>query len=162
MKCLIAKEICKIDRSSILLGDFIEYLENAQDQYDWIIASGVLYHMRNPLNLLQLISKRSSKLVLWTHYYDADIIQSRADLKHKFEIPSLELWEDNKYTLVKYKYLNALEWSGFCGGPESDSMWLTRESLLLALSNFGYVDIQIGLDEPMHPNGPSILIAAQK
>ena len=88
MKCLIAKSICKIDSATILLGDFVKYLENTTENFDWTVASGVLYHMKDPIGLLKLISERSSKLLLWTHYFDQTVISSRSDLSIKFDQPN--------------------------------------------------------------------------
>lgn len=162
VKCLIAKEICGIHSANIVLGDFNEYLETSNEQFDWVLASGVLYHVRNPLKLLKNISDCSSKLVLWTHYYDETIIQARPDLKIKFDEPKALHFMDNEYTAAKQMYLDALKWNGFCGGSESDSIWLTKESLLRCLNNFGYTQIEIASDDSYHQNGPALLLAAAR
>ena len=59
MKCLIAKEILKVDRANLMLGNFVEYLGTTQKQYDWVVASGVLYNMQQPLRVLKLIAEHS-------------------------------------------------------------------------------------------------------
>jgi len=65
--------------------------------------------------------------------------------------------------VVSYKqsYLDALEWAGFCGGSTPTSYWLTRESLLGILDDLG-LRVTIGDDTKIHPNGPAILLFAQR
>jgi hypothetical protein len=48
LRCLITKEILGLTRSKFWLGDFIKALENWDQRYDLIVASGVLYHLKNP------------------------------------------------------------------------------------------------------------------
>ena len=162
MKCLIAKEILKVDRANILLGDFVKYLEKTEKRYDWIVASGILYHMQDPLRVLELISEHCSHLMLWTHYYDANVVLSSETLRKKFDAPRTVAYSSGTYEIAKYKYLQALDWQGFCGGPEPDSSWLTKDSLLRFLEFQGFPNIEIASDDLKHPNGPAILLCASK
>src|SRR5215212_97505 len=70
LKCLIAKELLDMKRVKYLCGDFIEYLKTSAEQFDMIMGSGVLYHMRNPVELLSLLAGHTNRLFLWTHYFD--------------------------------------------------------------------------------------------
>ena len=162
MKCLIAKEILKVDRANLMLGNFVEYLGTTQKQYDWVVASGVLYHMQQPLRVLKLIAEHSSRLFLWTHYYDKSVIQSSEVLRAKFDEPRIVDRDGEKYEIVKYNYLTALQWQGFCGGPAADATWATKESMIHFLGAQGFTKIEIAEDNPNHPNGPAILLCAQK
>jgi hypothetical protein len=54
LKSLVIKEVLGL-RTKFLYGDFLKYLETSRKRYDLIFASGVLYHMTNPLHLLRLI-----------------------------------------------------------------------------------------------------------
>jgi len=72
-----------------------------------------------------------------------------------------------EYDGVTYEYLTqsykrALYWEGFCGGSHAVSKWLTRESIIKALEQFGFNDIKIGFDKLDHHNGPSFAICAKK
>ena len=42
-----------------------------------MVASGVLYHMTNPVRALQLMASASPNLMLWTHYFDQKQIEKR-------------------------------------------------------------------------------------
>ena len=59
LKCLITKEITRLTACEFLCGDFIEYLRRTDTSYDAVLASGVLYHMTEPLELLHRLSTRS-------------------------------------------------------------------------------------------------------
>lgn len=43
----------------------------APTRYDLIFACGVLYHMIDPLLLLERMAARTDNLYLWTHYFNA-------------------------------------------------------------------------------------------
>lgn len=71
LKCLIAKEILGM-RSRFMLGDFERHLAAAQEPADLVFACGVLYHMTQPLRLIERICRAAPRCYLWTHYYDAE------------------------------------------------------------------------------------------
>jgi len=162
LKCLCIKEIFELDKVEFKLGDFMPFLANDKSKYDLVFASGVLYHMEKPIELLRLISMVSDKVFLWTHYYDKNIISRRNDLAHKFSRVSLFEYGGITYEYSTQSYKNALSWAGFCGGPSKVSKWLTRESIIKALEQFGFTDIKIGFEHLDHPNGPSFAICAKK
>lgn len=162
LKCLCIKEIFNLDKVSYKLGDFMTYLKNDPAMFDIVIASGVLYHMENPIELLNLISNKTTKIFLWTHYYDSGVIKNNPDLAHKFSSIEELVFQSEKYEYSIQSYKEALGWAGLCGGPMPTSIWLTKESILKALHNFGFVDIAINFDHPDHPNGPSFGICASK
>jgi hypothetical protein len=64
-----------------VLGDFGRYLEQCDEKFDVLIASGVLYHMSEPVRLLENAAKVTNHIGLWTHYYDPEIINDREDLR---------------------------------------------------------------------------------
>jgi hypothetical protein len=75
IKCLISKEIFKLSNTSFYLGDFVQWLEQTDTTYDLIVASGVLYHMREPLRLLQAMAKRTRTIYLWTVCVENDELE---------------------------------------------------------------------------------------
>src|ERR1700751_1079452 len=83
LKCLVLKEVVGLSRSRFLCGDFVEYLRGCSARADVVVASGVLYHMMNPVELLYLISRVSDCVFLWTHYYDEHALSKRADIRKK-------------------------------------------------------------------------------
>lgn len=160
LKCLIIKELLNLKRARFLYGDFVEYLRTNQTKFDVCIASGVLYHMRNPVQLIELIAKASDKIFIWTHYYDKGIISSNPNLAHKFSRNTPAEYSGFRHTLYHQEYKEALKWAGFCGGSESHSNWLSRDGILACLRHFGLSNIQINFEQPDHPNGPSFGLIA--
>lgn len=160
LKCLIVKELLDLKRTRFLYGDFVEYLKTNQTKFDVCIASGVLYHMRNPAELIALACEISEQLFIWTHYYDQEIISKNLNLAHKFSSGILNEYAGFKHTLYRQDYKAALNWAGFCGGNETFSYWLDRDDILRCLRYFGMNDIQTNFEDPAHINGPSFALTA--
>jgi len=162
LKCLCVKEIFKLDRVEFKLGDFMSFLKEDESNYDIVFASGVLYHMEEPVELLKMISKVTDRTYIWTHYYDKSILQGRVDLAHKFCAAQSIKYDGIIYECSTQLYKESVNWPGFCGGHQLSSKWLTRESILKALKQFGFNEIQISFDAPDHINGPAFAICANK
>ena len=161
LKCLIVQQALKF-KADILLGDFQPYLAATYDRYHFALCSGVLYHMTDPVGFLTNVARVSDSIGIWTHYYDAAIIESRPDLQPKFSARPRNV-ETSHRTLKLYQqsYLQALDWGGFCGGPKQTSYWLSKEDIIAHLEDQGF-SVRIGSDDPLHGNGPCMLIYAQK
>ena len=162
LKCLCIKEIFNLNRVNFKLGDFMLFLKKTNEKFDIILASGVLYHMENPIELLHLISKVSNEIFIWTHYYDYEIILKNTAINQKFSSIKELMYEGESYEYSVQSYNEALEWSGFCGGSTNTSKWLSKMSITKALTNFGYKNISENFDHPTHPNGPAIGIYDSK
>ena len=162
LKCLCIKELFGLQRATLKLGDFMSYLRQNATKFDVIIASGVLYHMKDPVELLELVCGSSNRIFIWTHYYDASIIGANPDLAHKFALPEKGSRSGLEYEYSRQSYKQALGWSGFCGGSEPESLWLTRDSIVRILRARGFSTIRTGFEQPKHPNGPAFAICAER
>jgi hypothetical protein len=160
LKCLIIKEILNLRRCRFVLGDCVAFLREDQAAFDVCLASGVLYHMRDPSELIYLISKASKKIFLWTHFYDEQVIGSKPNLARKFAGSIRSRHQGFDHVLHKYIYGDGRNWAGFCGGINPYSHWMSRQDILACLRFFGFEDLRIAFDEPDHPNGPSFCVAA--
>lgn len=158
LKCLCIKEIFGLDRVHFELGDFVRYLMNVKIQYDVVMASGVLYHLQNPIEVLEVIASITNKIFLWTHYYDETIING-SDIQNKFRVIESRVHKGFQYDSVEYQYKDALNWQGFCGGSKATSRWLLRNSITSYLDSLGF-ESKIGFDHPNHPNGPAFAVCA--
>jgi hypothetical protein len=162
LKCLVAKEILNLSRSRFLCGDFIEYLAGTKQHFDMIVASGVLYHMKDPLRLLELIAKHTDRMYMWTHYYDATIIANTPYLASKFLSQETVKVGDETVVLHRHDYQTMLAEKTFCGGSEEYSQWLTRDSLFSALKAYGFTDFETSFEMPAHPHGPALSFVATR
>jgi SAM-dependent methyltransferase len=167
LKCLIAKELLGIPSASFLCGDALRYLESelarGAGKFDFCLASGVLYHFRDPVAALDLLTRSSDRLLLWTMYYDEEYVRSREDLSVKFTSQVDAEYDGYKHVLHRQEYQHALAYKGFCGGSAADSAWMTREAIFGAIEHFGFEVVDVGFEEQNHKgNGPCICIAARR
>lgn len=167
LRCLIVKNQYSLN-AKFLLGDF-NSLKIEGDQFDLVLASGVLYHMSDPVSFLEKFSKCSDNLFLWTHYFENDLSLWNSNLKEQlnngkwnYKEPEIVKFRDIEVKIIKQKYGESLGWSGFCGGPQDYSYWIDKNDLLNLLRTLGYRDIDLAFDEPFHQNGPSFCIYARK
>ena len=162
LKCLCVKELLGLTRTRFLLGDFVEYLAHSNERFDLVVASGVLYHMMDPVRLLGLIAKVTDQVMLWTHYYEDSVIRSNPALTRKFAKPRAVVRDGVALVMSDQAYLDALKWKGFCGGSSAGSVWLTRASILDYLRFLGFAKIEIAFEDQAHPNGPAFAVCARR
>jgi len=74
----------ELQKAHFQWGDCVEYLRTNQRKFDVCLASGILYYIPNPVELISLIAKASDQVFIWTHYYDSDIIHAQPHLSPKF------------------------------------------------------------------------------
>jgi hypothetical protein len=162
MKCLVAKEILGMNSVQFQLGDFFPFLNETEEQWDLCVASGVLYHMREPIELLMRIASHCERLFLWTHYYDSKTIETQPVFSRRFGPTAKKKVDGFSYTTHRHYYLEALELDGFCGGNAPFSEWIGKDAILGALRHFGFNNITVVDDTLNHPNGPAFSVLATK
>lgn len=159
LKCLIVKNALHL-QTEFLYGDFRPYLQAAPDRsFDFVLASGVLYHMAEPVKLLHDLGRVTDSFALWTHYYDREILGDnvvRFDSK-----PQLQSVNGKSVEAYQQRYLVSVKRPGFCGGSAPISYWLSRTGLLDYIESMGF-QVTIGEDEKNHPAGPAILLVARR
>ena len=162
LKCLVVKEVLGLERSRFLCGDLQAFLAGCSDHFDLCLASGVLYHMREPVEVLTDMATVSDRLVIWTHYYDPAMEDDWPEIASRFSAHSTRSLGDLAFTEHRYEYAKALEWQGFCGGSAHYANWLERDTILECLRRAGFSSIEIGFDEPRAQNGPAFAVVAQR
>jgi hypothetical protein len=163
LKCLVFKELTGLTRAHFLCGDFMAYLRRPGQHFDVGIASGVLYHMSEPIDLIARLASTCDAVYLWTHYYDHERIAANRRLDGHFHHEEQQAeFAGFRHSRWRQRYLVGGFWRGFCGGPAAFSHWLSRDGILGALRHFGFDDVRVGCDEPDHFNGPSFGIVARR
>jgi SAM-dependent methyltransferase len=163
LKCLVIKETLGLARTRFLLGDFNEYLRASPAlRFDLGVASGVLYHMHDPVQLLARLARACDRLFLWTHYYDAAPVRQRPEVHARFGAALTHTTEGVVHTLHPHWYQAARFHRAFCGSGEISPRWLERDGILAALRAFGYDRIEVGLEEPEHAHGPAFALVATR
>jgi hypothetical protein len=161
LKCLIVKNIMGMNEVQFKLGDSIKYLESRDESFDFILASGILYHLKDPLSALELILSKTKSLLVWTHYFDKKLIEKKPAQRVKTKPLDPLVYNGKSYEIASYGYQEAVEWSGFCGGLSSEVVWLER-SLYLDVCKAKGFETEIFQEEPDHPHGPAFCFSAIK
>lgn len=162
LKCLVTKDLFDLDRCSFLCGDVNEYLATEAEPFDVCIACGILYHMTDPMRLLDLISQRASRLIMWTHVYSDEALQNR-QLAGRLGNEVKKIYDDG-FDYRVYPHTYALDWRlpTFSGGVAPHSNWMHRDDLFRALDHLGWRVLEVAFDEPLGPNGPSVALVAER
>jgi hypothetical protein len=161
LKCLCTKEVLGMRAVRFLFGDGMAFMEHDAGGFDMVFASGVLYHLRDPLAFLRLLPRMAPRLFLWSHYFDEAIIRNASSIAHKFGAVERSTIDGFDYEYVEQSYKEALQWSGFCGGSAPTSRWLNRRSIVGFLHHIGYRRIEMAFEAPDHPNGPAFALYAE-
>jgi len=152
LKCLIVKEVLNL-KARFYLGDFRKYLETSRERFDLIFASGVLYHMTDPLKLIASMAKHTDRVFVWTHYWRDELVKGRV----------AEAAEHRGFKCIGYRLDYGDRQHGrFWGGLEDHSIWLPQESILDAFRYFGLQEISVHEDNALGENGPSISFSARR
>ena len=160
LKCLVIKNLFGI-RSTFMLGDFIQYLEENKQNFDIIWASGVLYHMAEPIRFLEAMSKRSDSLFIWTHYFD----KTKPSGMEFFcpEKNEIKEFKGRPITLHYRSYnLPGQNEHSYSGGKDVYSFWLEKDDLEFVLKTLGYSRIQMAADHPNNISGPACYFLAHR
>lgn len=163
MRCLISAQILNIDRATFYLGDAGLWLDETRETYDLIVASGVLYHMDDPVHFLKRVSKRCNALFLWTHFFLDEAMEPSDPRRWPFSGKVVEQELDGtRIRCYERSYKNAAKESTFCGGMRDRHFWLHRDDILAALKTLGFADIQIMGEDLKHPGGPCFSLLARR
>lgn len=162
LKCLVVKELLGIPSARFVCGDFMEYLRGSPEPVDFAMASGVLYHMMSPVELLARLSVVADAVYLWTHYYDEAQLAGRITTARHVSPPEEADYQGFRHRLYRFEYGAGLANQGFCGGNAPEARWLTRSDILGALAYFGYTRVHPFYDQPEHALGPAFCVLAQR
>src|SRR5262249_16934288 len=130
LRCLLVKELLGLRRVRFECGDFVEYLRGGPPKVDIILASGVLYHMENPADVVELLSRACAERVfVWTHYYDEERLSAIPRVRAAFVGSRPAVHQGFAHTLHRQEYLRPDAQPMFCGAGQPGSHWLSRDDL---------------------------------
>jgi SAM-dependent methyltransferase len=134
LKCLIVKEIAHM-KSRFMFGNFIRYLETTSDRFDMVFAAGVLYHMEDPISVIESIGRVSDKCFVWSATYDAGRPQT----------PPVTEKRDPRFPNLKLHTIDYGESHGgpkFWGGIAPTSTWMSGADMIDVFRSFGFRHIE--------------------
>lgn len=164
LKCLVVKEILGLQKVRFLLGDIYQFMESDVSLYDVAVAYGIMYHLRDPQRMFQLLSRRVRKggrVLLWTHYWTETAESECPTLKGHFTSSrEVILPGGAQVRLHRHEYGSSIFKKGFFGGNAAYSEWMTRQGILDSAKDSGF---ELEIDEDLnHHNGPSILASFRR
>ncbi|MDQ3722178.1 MAG: class I SAM-dependent methyltransferase [Actinomycetota bacterium] len=162
LKCLVVKDILRMYAADLRLGDFVAMLQSEPDEYDLVLAQGVLYHMVDPVELIALTAARARRLALWTQYYDSEQVARLPTRirRHFADEPTPAITRGFAHAHHRFNYGVGRKLVGFYGGNQPHANWLSRDDLMGALEHFGWCDIEVGFEKADDPHGPSLSLTA--
>jgi hypothetical protein len=161
LKCLVVKELIGLRRTTFHFGNFMQFLNDTADRFDVIVASGVLYHQRDPIQLIRLLSEHTDVAFVWTHYYDAFLDGPRIERQCFVRRPAVALhgFECDLFRLDYDAYLPSVKYRG---GVDDYAHWMQRDDILRCLRHFGLSDISIAAEQLDHVYGPNMNLVARR
>jgi SAM-dependent methyltransferase len=163
LKSLIVKELLPLRHARFLLGDFLPFMEETDERFDLVLASGVLYHAPDPLRVLAALSRVADRVGIWTHYFHPMLIDGDGSAKRLFRAaPFAGSLAGVEVTMHRRDYREALDHSGFCGGPEESAVWMELDQLVSVLHALGFARVDVTDDDHDHPHGPCALLYAAR
>lgn len=153
LRALVARQILGYD-AEWLLGDATLF-EAPPDSFDLVVCSGVLYHLMEPLALLDRLKAMAPRLYLWTHIYTDAVPEHPVAAGHFQRPPEMVGGVEHH----PYDYAEALDRADFSGGFKPEARWIRKEALLNALDGW---DIQVFGEWAEHPHGPCLSLYAAR
>lgn len=164
VKCLLAKEAFDLTRAHFYLGDFVAWLRETDKTYDLAVASGVLYHMADPIGLLDLLSRRSNRIFLWTHYAPSMPYPDDHPLRAAYtgQVDTVN-YKGLSLKLYQRTYLGIAGTSTFCGGVRDRHAWMEKDGIRALLDANGFRIQHVFMDQPEgHPYGPCFCLYCER
>lgn len=158
MKCLIIKELYRLNQVHFQLGDCVAFLREQNRRFDLVVANGILYHMQNPVELIALLARTTDRVLMCTHYYDGKILEGNP----AYSTHEPAVFDGFQHTLHRHEYREVRYRAEFSGGIAAHSHWLERKDILGALEHFGFKNIRINFEDPVYKLGPAFTVAASK
>jgi SAM-dependent methyltransferase len=153
LRSLVVKEIFELKRVRFLFGDFCAYVtEYDGPPFDFVVASGVLYHQVNPAQLIRDLARITDRVLVWSQVADETSPPGPETLVGS---------GDRSYRGRLHSYGRSRDRDGYCAGVRESAVWLFPDDLFAAFRDAGFAFFG------RHPDhrtvyGAAVLFAASK
>jgi len=159
LRCLIVKEILGLTHARFLLGDFNQ-MPLRENEFDFILASGVLYHAKNPVRTLERLSRATNLIGIWSHYYSEAEVRAAQGSSFSHE-PIVIEHAGITATCFAKSYGDALNSITYCGGGHEYALWMDRDSWFSVIEALGF-ELDVLIESQNHINGPQFTALARR
>lgn len=159
LRCLITKELLKLEKAEFLLGNFVPWLATTRQTFDVVWATGVLDLVLDPLGVLDCIALRTNKVHIFTHFIP-DEGPGHADWAKAIVEVQERQHRGRMISHFMRSYPEASTTPRYSGGLYSTGAWLRKADILEELYCLGYKRIETAFESTHLDNGPSIAITA--
>lgn len=155
-------------RAKFLYGNVADLIENLDRKFDLTFLSGVVYHFKDPVDLVKKLLRKSNRAFVWTHYFDEELIKNNISINRKgsrlrdlFSGVTEIQYDGKTYRYHKLSYQEEDFRDGsFSGGVDHYASWLEKDQLLSIFVDEGF-DI-FHLKTMDHSGGPAIQFSAKR
>jgi hypothetical protein len=174
LKCLIAKNLLRMNNTTFMLGDFVSHLRDADQHYDVCFAIGVFYHLPDPVAFVEHLTKRADRLALRTHYFHPSLITGYGVADHSglpatsWDFPSAEpelvTVRDRELGLYKHQFesVTGLHETWGHGGVLQYAYMMTIDGILSLLDAYGWELVDEPIDYPQQDRAPMVDLCAAR
>jgi hypothetical protein len=158
LKCLVVKEMYDLNSVKFVVGDAQAYLKDANNssRFDVAWASGVLYHLQEPVDFLERLLDACDAVYIWTHFFSNEINLIRNGQEKHF-VPSADhLVNSNghqirlharSYLIPEYDSSDAGLWQG---GIKDLTYWMEKQDILRTVKDKGFEISALGKDSEVN------------
>ena len=164
LRCLVVKNLLSLDRATFWLGNFERYLAERPRRFDLILASGILYHLSDPLKVIQDMIAMTDRIGIWSHFYEPEAVaQAYAPPRSNpfTGRSSPRTLESDTLTYHEHDYGATAGSKAFRGGIRQTSSWIEKDALIALFERHGF-RVALGHDEAIRPGGPAACLFAQR
>jgi hypothetical protein len=162
LKCLLVQQLFGLERTRFELGNFVPWLLSTQETYDVVVAAGVLYHLSDPVPVLDAICRAGDQVYLWTHYVDRELLPP-TDRRYKRWFVGVEEhdYRGRPYPLHRRVYKkNQTSEPKFIGGVHTTTAWIEKQTILDVFAAKGF-SVEVYHEADNH-SGPSASFFARR
>jgi phospholipid N-methyltransferase len=154
LKCLIVKEAFNLSKAKFIFGDFCNYVADyTGEKFDFVLASGVLYHQSNPAKLIHDLARITDSVVVWSQV---------ANEEHPCKDESCIYTRGERY-LGKTMYWGDLRLRSeeYCASLGTEAFWMYADEMRRCFKDAGFDRI---IEKPIDPtpHGDCLLFVATK
>jgi hypothetical protein len=150
LKCLVAKEVLRINHATFLLGDAVQYLRQVDRQFDVGVVCAFLNHMINPVEVIQLLSTCCRALYVWNVAYDESLFEKQPEMRPTFGPATRFVHAGYEHELFPHTYGRGFDIKTFWGGMAGSCCWMRPDELARALRHFGYVKQEVLVEDHLY------------